>query len=454
MELASGTKIHQKICNITKLSSSIGLFIGPFFSPLIYDSENVSQLIKSENHMQEKATQYKFIRSLVDRSILIDSGLSYRESKRILLDAVSHANLKEYLISFNSNTRNLVDDLSSKVGGTEFNLEIDLSFCIISILIDTIMGLDASIMTRDEIILFAKELDNSLNYISSRIHRAWLYPDFLYKFSNLFKLSNQSRMYLRNFCGKLIAAREKKFQSSNQKGVKTARTVFIDKYFVSKRDDGSEFSIDNITDDVLSLIGAGFDTTVISLGFVIIMLAINQDVQKKVFQEITEKLKGNNRYLDTKDLNELHYLDQVIYETWRLYPPLPVLGRLATKDIDLANGGYLEKGTNLWIFVMKLHRDPTFYPDPDRFNPENFLPERVKERPSEVYMPFGFGTRKCFGNIFAKLVIKTILCHLLRNYQFHTTKTEEDFQLALEVTLKNKSGIPVSIVSRENIEIS
>ncbi|KAL3266988.1 hypothetical protein HHI36_011136 [Cryptolaemus montrouzieri] len=450
--LGSTNATFEKLLDIAKTRKSFALFFGSIFTPYIYDFEMVSHLIKPENQMYQKAAQYDFMRVLGQRQIFVDWGTQYKESKRVLIEAVSHGNLKKYITSFNRNAQNLVDDLRSKVGGDVFDLKAELDFHAISILLDTIMGLEASIMTRDEIELFGKEYSKILKYIVRRGYKVWLYPSSLYKFSNLFKLCNQSVSYIRKVTRKLIESRKEKFEVSELNGQKTLRTsVFIDKYFVSKKDDGSDFSIEDITDDVLALLGAGFETTVSSLSLIIMMLSINQDVQEKVFEELKEKLKANDGYLDTYNLNELQYLDQVIHETWRLHPPVSSIGRLLTKDIVLPNGGYLEKGTNVWFYITMIHRDPKFYPEPEIFNPNNFLPERVKERPPQVFMPFGFGTRKCFGNIFAKLVIKTILCHLMRNYQFHTTKTENDFQLAFEITLKNKIGVPVSITSRPKI---
>ncbi|KAL3266989.1 hypothetical protein HHI36_011137 [Cryptolaemus montrouzieri] len=442
----------EKLKDIAKIGSSFGLFIGPFFTPFLYDLNIVPHLIKSENHIQKKAQQYNFLRALGKRQIFVETGVPYKESKRVLLHAVSHANLREYFTSFNTIAQNFVDDLRSKVGGGEFNMEVELYFCIVSVLLDTIMGLDATIMSRDEIVLYAKEFTDSITHIFNRGFRIWLYPDFFYKFSSLYKMCNKSVAHTRKITGKLIIKRKQKFEAFKRNEENTTRTsVFIDKYFESKKDDGSEFSVEDITDDVLSLMGAGFETTVSSLGFIIMMLAINQDIQEKAFNELKEKQKNNKRYFTTEDLNELPYLDQVIQETWRLYPPIAFMGRQVTKDIDLPNGGHLKKGIDIWFFLAMLHRNPKYYPEPEIFNPDNFLPERVKERPPEVFMPFGFGTRKCFGNIFAKLVIKTTLCHLVTNYQFHTTTTVKDFRLAFEFAMKNKIGVPVSIKPREKI---
>ncbi|KAL3267003.1 hypothetical protein HHI36_011151 [Cryptolaemus montrouzieri] len=85
------------------------------------------------------------------------TGVPYKESKRVLLHAVNHANLREYFTSFNRIAQNLVDDLKIKVERDEFNMEEDLYLCIASVLLDTIVGLDESVMTRDKIIQFAKE---------------------------------------------------------------------------------------------------------------------------------------------------------------------------------------------------------------------------------------------------------------------------------------------------------
>lgn len=113
---------------------------------------------------------------------------------------------------------------------------------------------------------------------------------------------------------------------------------------------------------------------------------------------------------------ELYFL-----ETLRLYPPLPMLNRQCTKDWKIPNStSIIEKGTLVFIPALALHRDPKFYPNPDQFIPERFLPETLAnktfcERP---YLPFGEGPRICIGLRMGKIQTKVGLVLMLKNYNF------------------------------------
>lgn len=87
-----------------------------------------------------------------------------------------------------------------------------------------------------------------------------------------------------------------------------------------------------------------------------------------------------------------------IPETMRKYPPLPILNRICTEEVTLPTTNiHLPKGTSITIPVFGLHRDPSIYPDPDKFDPERFNMDKVKERHPYAYLPFGEGPRNCIG---------------------------------------------------------
>ena len=100
----------------------------------------------------------------------------------------------------------------------------------------------------------------------------------------------------------------------------------------------------------------------------------------------------------------------------RLFKPVPLHFREATKEIDLGHGHIIPEGTNILMSVYTVHRDHRHFPDPDKFDPERFSPQNSVGRHPYAYIPFGIGRRMCVGHLFATMEAKTILSTVLRRY--------------------------------------
>ncbi|XP_011875040.1 PREDICTED: probable cytochrome P450 6a14 isoform X3 [Vollenhovia emeryi] len=163
---------------------------------------------------------------------------------------------------------------------------------------------------------------------------------------------------------------------------------------------------------------AGFETSSTTATFALYELAQNHDIQDKARKEIDEIVKEHGG-LTYDALNEMTYLHKVVKETMRKYPPLPVLNRTCTKEIDLPTINIrIPTGTLITIPVLGLHRDPSVYPDPDKFDPERFNVDVVAERHPYAYLPFGEGPRICIGTRFGYMQTKVGLASLLSKYKF------------------------------------
>ncbi|XP_011702928.1 PREDICTED: probable cytochrome P450 6a14 [Wasmannia auropunctata] len=163
---------------------------------------------------------------------------------------------------------------------------------------------------------------------------------------------------------------------------------------------------------------AGFETIASTSTYALYELAQNRDIQDKVRKEIDEMLAKHGG-LTYDAVNQMTYLHKVINETMRKYPPVPILNRICTKDIDLPTTNIrVPKGTLITIPVLGLHRDPSFYPDPDKFDPERFDANKIEERHPYTYLPFGEGPRNCIGSRFSYVETKVGLVSLLSKYKF------------------------------------
>jgi cytochrome P450 family 4 len=119
------------------------------------------------------------------------------------------------------------------------------------------------------------------------------------------------------------------------------------------------------------------------------MLGIYQDIQEKVMNEINSIFGDSDRDATFADTLEMKYLERVIMETLRLYPPVPIIARKLNQDVLLVSEGYLvPANTTVVIATYKIHRDPKAYSNPEKFDPDNFLPEKTANRNYYSYIPF------------------------------------------------------------------
>ncbi|XP_067214601.1 cytochrome P450 6k1 isoform X2 [Linepithema humile] len=163
---------------------------------------------------------------------------------------------------------------------------------------------------------------------------------------------------------------------------------------------------------------AGFETSSTTATFSLYELAQQQHIQDKVYNEIDKVLKKHGE-LTYDSVNEMTYLHKVINETLRKYPAVPILNRVCTKDINVPTTNiHVPKGTLISIPVFGVHRDPSIYPDPDKFDPERFNADEIAARHPYAYLPFGEGPRICIGARFGYLQVKIVLVSLLSKFKF------------------------------------
>ncbi|XP_032662870.1 uncharacterized protein LOC116840360 [Odontomachus brunneus] len=163
---------------------------------------------------------------------------------------------------------------------------------------------------------------------------------------------------------------------------------------------------------------AGFETSSTTATFCLYELAIYQDIQEMVRQEIDETLKKHGE-LTYDAVNQMTYLHKVVQETLRKYPPLPILNRVCTKDVVLPTTNVLiPEGTMITIPVLGVHRDPSIYPDPDKFDPERFNVDQVAKRHPYAYLAFGEGPRICIGARFGYVQTKVGIINILSKFKF------------------------------------
>jgi cytochrome P450 len=168
-----------------------------------------------------------------------------------------------------------------------------------------------------------------------------------------------------------------------------------------------------IRDQTMTFFAAGHETTSNALSWTFYLLSEHRPVLAKLLAELHTTLTGRSPRVD--DLSNLPYLDWVISESMRLYPPAWTLGRRAITPFEL-EGYRFDGGTTVMFSQWVVHRLPDIWGDPDAFRPERWDPSRGEKIPAGAYFPFGGGPRMCIGMPFAQLEARLLLATILQRY--------------------------------------
>lgn len=196
-------------------------------------------------------------------------------------------------------------------------------------------------------------------------------------------------------------------------------------------------------DEAASLLAAG-DATVRSLTWIWYLLALYPDVEARLHAELDEVLGG--RKPRPEDFDRLPYTARVLDEVMRLYPPIPVMVRKA-KAADEVCGHRVPRGTIVAVLPYVIHRHRKLWSDPDRFDPDRFLPENRRGRPKLAFMPFAIGPRVCPGNSTASVNLMISIVALARRFRFRRA-TDTPVTLLGGISLQPRGGLPMTVERR------
>lgn len=208
---------------------------------------------------------------------------------------------------------------------------------------------------------------------------------------------------------------------------------------------GRRFSRREVEDMVSTFIGAGSDTTASALTMALYLLGRFPAVRDEVEREVDAVL-GDDAPSTAVQVQKLEFTRAVLDETLRLYPPAPLLGRMARKADELA-GHPVPKGAVILISPWVLHRHRRLWSNPEAFDPRRFLGAAAASIPRCAYLPFGAGPRACIGTAFALQEALVLLAHIVRRIRLHPVGGDLP-ELGHWVTLQTKDGLPMRIERR------
>ena len=195
---------------------------------------------------------------------------------------------------------------------------------------------------------------------------------------------------------------------------------------------------------------AGYETTATVLSYACYMMSLNPEVQEKLYQELKNAF-NHNEMIKYEEVMKLPYLDAVVNETLRYFPPLLRIEREAKRDYTLGNTGIVvDKGVIISVPTVPLHHNPKYFPEPEKFKPERF------SEPVDPYafIPFGIGPRNCIAMRFALLEVKLTLAHIMTKFKFFPvkeTKFPPEYQMGQQLNRAKKLVVGVQEIQQTSL---
>ncbi len=205
-----------------------------------------------------------------------------------------------------------------------------------------------------------------------------------------------------------------------------------------------EESLQSLRDQVITIFLAGYETVANALSWTWYLLSQNPDCEQRFHDEVASVLQG--RLPTAEEVSRLRYTENVMAESLRLYPPARAMGRYARNDFGLGDF-YLPARTTVLISQFVTHRDPRFFPDPLRFDPDRFSAEGKARRTKFTYFPFGAGARQCIGESFAWMEGVLILATLAQKWKLRLVAGHRVEPEPL-ITLRPKYGMRMQVEPR------
>lgn len=398
-------------------------------------------LCNSKEHLQ-KGWVYEMMRPWMGDGLIMSTGDKWHRMRKMLTPAFHFGILDRFCEIFAEKADDFVDKINEfSDTGKSFRIHSMITEATLEIVAEAAMGTTVYSLDSN----FGQYLDDvhvASELVIKRMITPWHYIQFVYN------LSRSGRKYveccdnMNDYVNKVIENR--RVARNNQtivdhSAIKKHRPAFLDLLLTESEKPETPLTNIEIIDEVQNLMAAGYDTTASTISWVLYVLGRNLDIQEEVFSEIQSIFNNSTKKNTTQDLNQLDLLDRVIKETLRLYPPVPFFARTLSDDVQLDHDYLLPKGTSIAVETTLLHRDPRYFPDPERFDPDRFLPDNVHGRHPLAYIPFSAGARNCIGQKFGVYMMKSVLVALIKNFQFKGVGNEE-VQID-EITAKPLYGV-------------
>ncbi|KAJ6617597.1 putative cytochrome P450 4ac2 [Pseudolycoriella hygida] len=418
-------------------------------------AKDAEQILGSAKHI-DKSNIYNLLHPFLKTGLLTSNGEKWHTRRRLLTPAFHFDILKEYLEVFREESDRLVMSLKS-MNGKEVDIVPIATQFTLNTICESAMGVKLSGFGNDGII-YRKNIYQMGTLLLSRLLRPWLMSDFVYSLLGHKKQMDEVLKPVLAFTKSIIATRKANFTNTTIEETPEEVELNENIYFRSKKrryammdtllqaEQQGLIDDEGIIEETDTFTFEGHDTTSSAITFIILLLAHHPEAQEAIFNEIQEFLHMKDE-LTIDDFNRFEYMDRVLKECMRIYPPVPFISRNLAEDYQ--HDGFVQpKGTTVNIHIFDIHRDPEIFPDPEKFDPDRFLPENCAKRSNFAFIAFSAGMRNCIGQRFAMLELKMVVSKLVSNFKIVPITQREDITFVGDMILRSREPIRIKFIRK------
>jgi len=394
---------------------------------LLNRPEYIQQLLILDHAKLHKSTLTKLVVGpLLGQGLLISEGDFWRRQRRLAQPAFHRSRTNEYSPVM---VECALEQTRNWRSGETRNIAEEMMKLTLEVAVRTLFG--TSLAGDSDSI--GKAMTFLMRYYLRRGRSPWRVPASWPTPAN--RRARREVKYMDSLIYGIISDRKKDTQRRND---------LLSLLMAAMHEDGSQMTEQQVRDESMTLFVAGHETTALSLAWTWYLLGENPVAEACLHEELRTVLGG--RPAEVSDLERLPYLNAVVHESLRLYPPAYMMARMNVETVRV--GGYeIPPGSTLLASQWVMHRDARFYEQPERFMPERWVDGLEQRLPPGAYFPFGDGPRRCIGQGFAQLETALVVAAIAQKFRFRLKRGCLVVPEPL-VTLRPKYGIEMTIEIR------
>ncbi|XP_015783882.1 cytochrome P450 4V2-like [Tetranychus urticae] len=417
---------------------------------LIICNHSIVKMIAAKNGLVERGGQIYLLKPWIGDSVTTSSGSAWYSKRRTINLAFNMDCLPVYTKIIERQTVAFISKLNSNENiGQQINLSHWIHLLGLGFIVEIISGQFIDFLNQQG----AQYFDDLEIIQQSREQRLWFplyWSEFIYSLTPSGWKHRAALSRVHQFSQSLVESALKSMRLGEVNRVKGKPIVdlIVQSYWEeAKRSGSTTVNVQQIRQELDGLIMGTFDTTPNAITFTLYLLGLHQSYQEQLYQQLNELDRDHETGLPrSQDIMKLAYLDGVVKEALRLYPPVPFVQRQLDSEITI-DGQLIPPGMDITLCLYFLHRDPEIFPEPESFFPDRWSNSSTS-LPLTSYLPFGFGLRHCVGKKLGLIIMKLTIAHIIINFKLTSDKPLKSSDVKLSTAIIPKIPLMVSLERR------